>query len=374
MIGTLQTLSSLQAKEHDEFREADPGKIPHEVRKGELSILEHVPHARYYGTVDATPLFISLLWETYQWTGNTKLLRKYLPTAELALEWIDRYGDMDGDGFVEYKNRNKSGLRNQGWKDSGDSISFADGRLAAGPIALSEVQGYVYEAKERMSAVYEILGDDDRARQLQSEASELRKKFNKAFWMPKRNYFALALDGSKRQVDSIASNPGHCLWSGIVDEEKASALVSGLMNPEMFSGWGIRTLSTEMTRYNPLSYHNGSVWPHDNSLIAAGMARYGFTKEAREVALAIIDAASAFPGYRLPELFAGYPRRKYSFPVPYQGANAPQAWSSGTVIYLLETLLGVVPHGDRLLHESSAKDILSISLHGVRYRDSHRIL
>jgi glycogen debranching enzyme len=373
MLGTLHTLASLQAVVQDDFREAEPGKIPHEVRRGELSVLEEVPHSRYYGTIDATPLFLVLLHEAYRWTGDLELLHQLLPAAEAALQWIDSYGDLDGDGFLEYQRRTSRGLRNQGWKDSSDSISFADGTLAQGPIALAEVQGYVYDAKQKMAQLYRVLGDTTKANQLEGQAEQLKAQFNEAFWMPEQGYFALALDGRKRQVDGIASNVGQCLWSSIIDSEKASQVVERLMAPDMFSGWGIRTLSTQMTQYNPLSYHNGSVWPHDTSLIAAGMGRYGFAKEAREVALALIDAAVAFPEHRLPELFAGYPRRELSFPVPYPSANAPQAWASGAVIYLLETLLGVLPVGERLLQEAQTEG-LSMTLAGVPYRGSWRVL
>jgi glycogen debranching enzyme len=372
-LGTLHTLAGLQATSRDRFREAEPGKIVHELRLGELSVLEQVPHSRYYGTIDATPLFLVLLWEAYQWTGDVDLLRQFLPAAEAALRWIDRYGDMDGDGFVEYKRRTRHGLRNQGWKDSGDAIAFADGHLAEGPIALAEVQGYAYDAKRRMAQVYRVLGNAGKARRLERQAQQLKAQFNEAFWMPQEGFFALALDRHKRQVDSIASNVGHCLWSGIVDENKAARVVQRLMAPDMFSGWGVRTLSTEMARYNPLSYHNGSVWPHDNSLIAAGMARYGFTREANDVAWAIMDAAVAFPEHRLPELFAGYPRRECAFPVPYPAANAPQAWACGAVISLLETLLGVLPSGDRLLRETPLHGTF-ISLSDVRYRGSSYVL
>lgn len=369
MTGTLQTLASLQADTFDQFREAEPGKIPHEVREGELSLLEEVPHSRYYGSIDATPLFLILLWEAFQWTGKRDLLTRMLPVAENALRWVDRYGDADGDGFLEYKAKTKQGLRNQGWKDSWDSTSFADGRIAEAPIALAEVQGYAYDARIKMAQIYRILGDENKAQALDEQARDLKARFNKAFWMSNEGYFAIALDKRKQKVDSIASNAGQCLWTGIVDKSKAKKVVDRLMAPDMFSGWGIRTLSTEMARYNPLSYHNGSIWPHDNSLIAAGMARYGFRKEANEVAYSIIDAATGFQDNRLPELFAGYPRREFSFPVPYPAANAPQAWASGALIYLLEILLGVVPDGTRLLREAQPEGIL-ISLKDVHYRGS----
>ncbi len=373
MTGTLYTLANLQAKSRNQFRESDPGKIPHEIRQGELSVLERVPHTRYYGSVDATPLFLVLLSEAYQWTGDMDMVRELLPAAEAALRWIDRYGDMDGDGFVEYERRTRKGLVNQGWKDSHDSVAFADGRLAEAPIALAEVQGYVYDAKLRMAQLYRLLNEPRKASRLEKQAGELRQRFNEAFWMPQHGFFAEALDAHKNQVDSITSNPGHCLWSGIVDTDKAGKVVERLMAPDLFSGWGIRTLSSDMARYNPLSYHNGSIWPHDNSLIAAGMARYGFIDEARQVAFSILDACNGFPDNRPPELFAGYARRERTQPIPYPDANAPQAWASGAIIYFIEMLLRVIPSGPRLLQEAGEKGF-SLSLRGVRYRGVERVL
>lgn len=364
MVGTLEVLASLQAKRRDRFREAEPGKILHEVRAGELSVLEDVPHSCYYGTVDATPLFLRLLWEAVHALQDRSLLERMLPVAEAALRWIDRYGDRDGDGFVEYERRTRHGLRNQGWKDSGDSISFEDGRLAQGPIALAEVQGYVYDAKRKMAELYRLVGRPRTARRLEREAEELRERFEAAFWMPHKRFYALALDGQKQQVDSITSNPGHCLWSGIVSPERARFVVERLMAPDMFSGWGIRTLSTDMVRYHPLSYHNGSVWPHDNAIIAAGMAAYGFAEEAARVAMAMVDAAVVFPSHRVPELFAGYPRREYSFPVPYPEANAPQAWASGAIIYLVEILLALERTGALPAADGGTK--LHLSLESAR--------
>jgi glycogen debranching enzyme len=368
MIGTLRTLASLQATRVDAFRDSAPGKMPHEVRVGELSVLEEVPHSRYYGTVDATPLYLRLLHEAYQWTGDIELIRSLLPPARAAIEWMDNYGDLDGDGFLEYRRRSRHGLRNQGWKDSHDSIAFARGALAQGPIALAEVQGYAYDAKNRMAALLRIVGEQREAARLDTEARALRKAFNEAFWMPEEGFFALALDGSKRQVDSIASNAGHLLWSGIVHKDRAAAVVERLMAPDMFSGWGIRTLSTEMALYNPLSYHNGSIWPHDNSLIASGMASYGFHREARVIATGLVEAAARFQDHRLPELFAGYPRRDRSFPVPYPAANAPQAWACGAVIYLIETLLNVRVLADKLETTSPADRPAGLQLHGVPFR------
>jgi glycogen debranching enzyme len=374
MVGTLRTLARLQAKEVDSFREAEPGKIIHEVRRGELSYFGAVPHTRYYGTIDATPLFIILLGEAYQWTGDKQLLRDLLPSAELALDWIDKYGDLDSDGFIEHRRRISKGLLNQGWKDSHDSISFSDGTLAKGPIALAEVQGYVYAAKLSMSRIYEILGNPERASELAKTAEELKGRFNEQFWMPEEEFFAIALDGKKRCVDTISSNPGHCLWSGIVSEEKAAKVARRLMAPDMFSGWGIRTLSSGAKRYNPLSYHNGSVWPHDNSIIAAGLKRYGFYEQAEAIAMAIIEATAVLPAHRLPELFAGYPRRAYSFPVPYPMANSPQAWASGSIIYLMESLLDITSDDTHLVSSPAAKVNPLFALSGVKYRDQIQAL
>lgn len=368
MLGTLSSLADLQATEVDEFRDAAPGKIPHEIRMGELSALDAVPHSRYYGTVDATPLFVRLLWEAYQWTGDRALLEERLAAAEAAIAWIDRYGDSDGDGFVEYETTSPRGLRNQGWKDSTDSISFADGRLAKGPIALAEVQGYVYNAKRCMAEIYRALGRPDDGERLDRQACELKRMFNEAFWMSGEGCFALALDGKKRQVDSITSNAGQCLWTGIVDEEKAGALVARMMAPDMFNGWGVRTMSSEMARYNPLSYHNGSIWPHDNSLIASGMQRYGYRAEALRIASAILEAAEGLPKNRLPELFAGFPRRWERAPVPYPLANAPQAWASGAVIYLVETIMGLSVVGDRIQTGGEPGTGRRLHLRGVSFR------
>jgi glycogen debranching enzyme len=379
MVQTLEVLAHFQATRSDRFREAEPGKIPHEIRRGKLSFEEKIPHSHYYGSVDATPLFIILLSEAYRWTGNAELIEQFINPVESALTWISEYGDVDGDGFVEYRGAKKHasdklfGLRNQGWKDSDDSVSFHDGSLAEPPIALAEVQGYVYGAKVRMAELCEVLGNEERARELKLEAQDLKARFNDRYWMPKKGYYAMALDGSKEQVDTITSNIGHCLWTEIVDYERAGSVVKHLLAEDMFSGWGVRTLSTEEVRYNPLSYHNGSVWPHDTSIAAAGVARYGFLKEANRICEALLDAAMQAHDKRLPELFAGYPRRKGSTPVPYPGANRPQAWSSGALIYCLETLLGVTPKGDHLFLEARTGGP-SVALKGVAYRGSKRTL
>ncbi|MDA8218039.1 MAG: trehalase family glycosidase [Dehalococcoidales bacterium] len=365
-IGVLRTMAHYQSRRRDDFRDEQPGKIPHEVRSGELASLGDVPHSRYYGTADATPLFVVLLSEVYRWTHDRSLVLELLPAAEKALGWIDNYGDMDGDGFVEYKRKTPLGLPNQGWKDSEDSMCFADGRLAEAPIALAEVQGYVYDAKMRMAELYRSLANEERAAELERQAGELRSRFNDAFWMADEGYYALALDAQKRQVTGIASNPGHCLWSGIVDPRKAEAVVQRLMAPDLFSGWGIRTLSTYMRRYNPISYHNGSVWPHDNSLIAAGLLRHGFRQEAARVAQSIMEASAHFPEHRLPELFAGYPRRAGGFPINYPDASSPQAWAAGSVILLLQTLLGARPRGEGLSLDPLSP-ALELALEGVPF-------
>ncbi len=393
MMGTLRTLGAVQAKELDAFRNAEPGKIPHEIREGELSILGDMPHSCYYGSVDSTPLYLRLLLETYRWTGSIDLLRELLPQAEAAVQWMDKYGDLDGDGFLEYRSNTRLktrapdlsgqfiedtnhtvGLRNQGWKDSDDSVSFAGGPFARGPIALAEVQGYAYEAKRSMAEIYRLLDRPKDAAKLDGEADKLKKNFEAAFWMPDKGFYAIALDGRKRQVNSISSNPGHCLWSGLIAEDKASKVVERLLAPDMFSGWGVRTLSSDMARYNPLSYHNGSIWPHDNSMIAAGMARYGFKKEAHTVAYAMLDAASQFPNSSLPELFAGYPRRTYSFPVPYPSANAPQAWACGAIIYFLETLLNVEVVDNQLVVHPRAAGGVRLHLTNAVFRGANLYL
>jgi glycogen debranching enzyme len=367
LTGTLRTLSTLQATTIDKFREAEPGKIPHEVRRGELSMLSRVPHSCYYGSVDATPLFVILLWEAFQWTGDEKLLTDHVKNAEAALAWCDTFGDLDRDGFVEYSGSSKEGLRNQGWKDSDDCVSFSSGELAEQPIALAEVQGYVYAAKTRMAQMNRMLGNFEAAKNLESEADSLKEKFNREFWMPKEQYFAMGLDGKKQQVNSITSNPGHCLWTGIIEEHKARRVVQRLLRDDMFTGWGIRTLSSEMARYNPISYHNGSVWPHDNSIIAKGLSWYGFYEEANTLALSLIDAASKFNDHRLPELFAGYVRREGSKPVPYPAANSPQAWASGALVFSIETLLGIAESGEDLM-QLARPEGMNISMGGVVYR------
>jgi glycogen debranching enzyme len=364
---TLRVLARYQGTKLDDFRDEEPGKILHEIRFGELTHFDERPHSPYYGTADATPLFLVLLDEYERWTGDTELVRELEPNARAALAWIDEYGDRDGDGYVEYERRNKeTGLENQCWKDSWDSIRFADSTIAMGPIATCEIQGYVYDAKVRAGRLArEVWEDEELASTLEREAAELRKRFNRDFWLPERKYYALALDGEKRQVDSITSNAGHLLWSGIADDDKAADIARQLVGDKLFSGWGVRTMADGEGGYNPIRYHNGTVWPHDNSLIAAGLARYGFRAEAARIAYATLEAAVFFR-YRLPEVFAGYRRTRTSFPVEYPTASSPQAWATGTPLLLLRVLLGLEPDGDELRIDPHLPDeIERIELGGI---------
>lgn len=337
----LQMLAARQGAEVDDWRDEQPGKILHEIRQGELARSGVVPHSPYFGSIDATPWFLIVYAQHFRWTGDVALAEKLLPSAEAALSWIDRYGDADGDGFVEYISRAPRGIRNQGWKDSHDSIVHADGRLAEPPIALSEVQAYVYLAKERMADVYRAIGRSEDASRLEGEADLLKARFNETFWMEDEKYFAAALDRDKEQVRTVMSNPGHALYCGIVDEDRAAPLAKRLLSPDMFSGWGIRTMSKAAAAYNPMSYHNGSVWPHDNALIAAGLKRYGFARSTNRVATALFDAAVQADYLRLPELFCGFTRRTPNRPVSYPIACSPQAWAAGSPYLMLQAMLGI---------------------------------
>jgi glycogen debranching enzyme len=339
--GTLLVLAELQAKADEPWRDAEPGKILHELRIGELARTGHIPHTPYYGTVDATPLFLMVAGGYYRWTLDLDTMVQLLPAFEAALAWIDEWGDRDGDGFVEYERRGPAGLVNHGWKDSHDCIVHADGSLAHGPIALVEVQGYVYEAKLRIADVYEALGDTARAARLRTEAAALRAAFNEAFWNADDGFFALALDGKKAQVRSVTSNPAHCLYCGIVDDDKAALVAERLMAPDMFSGWGIRTLSSSSPAYNPMSYHNGSVWPHDNAIAAAGLKRYGFDAATDRIATALFDVAAGARDFRLPELFCGFQRDGSRAIVAYPVACIPQAWAAAAPFMLLQAMLGI---------------------------------
>ena len=341
--GSLAVLGHWQATGYDAWRDAEPGKIMHELRYGEMAHFKLVPHTPYYGTADATPLFLIALHEAWKATGDAALLQRHLEHAERALQWIDTDGDRDGDGFQEYQARAPSGYENMAWKDSGDSINNTDGTPVAGPKALCELQGYVYDAWIRMADVFDVLRQPDKAAALRAKAAALYAKFNATFWDDDEGFYALTLDGDKRPVFSVASNPGHLLWSGLVPRDRAVRVVRRLLQPDMFSGWGIRTLSSKHACYNPYSYQNGSVWPHDNSLIALGMRRYGFAAEAATVARAVTDAASYFESFQIPELYAGLTRDHLSFPVRYDGANVPQAWAAGSAFALLQALLGIAP-------------------------------
>jgi glycogen debranching enzyme len=346
---TLRVLATRQGKVVDDFRDEEPGRILHEIRFGELVHFRERPHAPYFGASDTTPLFLVLLDEYERWSGDAELVRELEPNARAALEWIDRYGDRDGDGYVEYERRNTdSGLENQCWKDSWNSILYSDGTLASLPRATCEIQGLVYDAKLRTARLArEIWGDAELAERLEQDAAALKERFNRDFWIEDRQFFALALDGDKRPVDSLTSNIGHLLWSGIVDEEKAPALVEHMLGERLFSGWGVRTMAEGEGGYNPIEYHNGTVWPHDNSFIAAGLARYGYREEATRIAQAILDAAGYFD-YRLPEVFAGYERSRTGAPVEYPTASSPQAWATGAPLLLIRVLLGLEPSGDEL--------------------------
>ncbi len=347
---TLRVLAMRQGTRRDDFRDEEPGKILHESRRGEMTAFEERPHSPYFGSSDATPLFLVLMDELERWSGKHDLVTKFETEARAALRWIDEYGDRDGDGYVEYERRNKeTGIENQCWKDSWDSILFHDGTLASKPTAVCEIQGYVYDAKRRCARLArEFWGDSDLGNRLEKEAAELKQKFNRDFWIPEKQFFALALDGEKRKVDSLTSNIGHLLWSGIVDEDKAEACARHLVGPHLFSGWGVRTMADNEGGYNPIGYHVGTVWPFDSSIVALGLRNYGFKKEAAQIALGSLEAAKYFQ-YRLPEAFAGYSRAETDFPVEYPTACSPQAWSAGAPLLFLRTLLGLEPVGNRLL-------------------------
>ncbi|HEX6197120.1 MAG TPA: glycogen debranching N-terminal domain-containing protein [Jiangellaceae bacterium] len=341
-VGTLQTLAAHQGQAVDPATEEEPGKILHETRFGPEATFALGGRNVYYGTADATPLFVMLLGELRRWGADDAAVRALLPHADRALEWIEKFGDDDGDGFVEYSRSTGQGLVNQGWKDSWDGITFADGRIPHPPIALAEVQGYAYAAYVARSHFATEEGDDATARHWSDKARRLKEAFNEAFWLADRGWYALGLDGDKRPIDALASNMGHCLWTGIVDEDKAESVADHLLSDEMFSGWGIRTLASSMAAYNPMSYHNGSVWPHDNALCVAGLMRYGFVAHAQRVVEAQFAAAESF-GYRLPEVFCGFARADYGAPIPYPTACSPQAWASAAPLLLMRSMLRLDP-------------------------------
>jgi len=335
---TLLTLARLQGDRVEDRTEEQPGKILHEMRRGLTTAADTPAGSIYYGSIDATPLFVVLLGELHRWGADAAVVAELLPHADRALAWIEEFGDRDGDGFVEYQRATRRGLANQGWKDSFDGVSFAKGGLAEPPIALCEVQGYVYAAYLARAEIARHTKDEQVAQDYETRASRLKAAFNERFWLAKPGYYAMGLDGQKRPIDSLTSNIGHCLWSGIIDEDKAARTVEHICGPHMFTGWGIRTLASSMGRYNPVSYHNGSVWPHDSAICAAGLARYGFLREAEAVTVGLFEAAEAFGG-RLPELFCGFDRKTFPIPVPYPSSCSPQAWASASPFWLLRTAL-----------------------------------
>ena len=369
--GTLRYLAQHQGQKVDPAREEEPGKILHEARYGELANLKLIPHTPYYGSVDSTPLFLVCAVEMMDWLNDQDLFVELLPALLSALKWVDRYGDADNDGFIEYSERASGGVRNQGWKDSSDSLLHPDSRPAELPAALVEVQGYVYQAKVGLSRILERLGQSAMAERLAREAAELRRRFELKFWLDAEQFYAQGLDRHKTPIRSITSNPAHCLWAGIIDPERAEILRDRLMAPDMFSGWGIRTLSADSPHYNPMSYHNGTVWPHDNSIAAAGLRRYRHAEAAGQVIEGIMEAGIRMPDHRLPELFCGFRRDTHynNGPAEYLVSCNPQAWGAGAAFHLMQTALGIVPDttaGRVYLNPIPFGQARSVEIHGMR--------
>ncbi len=346
-IDTLYVLAQFQGKELNDWQDEEPGKILHEYRQGEMTRCGELPFGPYYGSLDATPLFLILLSETYNWTADERLVQELLPAAYAALDWIENYGDLDHDGFVEYSRRSPKGLANQSWKDSWDAYMRSDRSIPPSPIAPIEIQGYVYDAKYRMASLLRNFGNPERAEKLRREARELARRIDEAYWMPEHQFFAMALDGDKRQIACISSNPGHLLFSRCLGSARVGSVVTRLMQADMSSGWGWRTLSEAEPTFNPLSYHRGSVWPHDNSLIAHGMALNEYRQPAAQILTSLFQAALNFRNFRLPELFCGVQRREHDEPVHYPVSCSPQAWASGSWFLMLASLLGIRPSAPR---------------------------
>jgi glycogen debranching enzyme len=367
---TLRLLARYQGSVEDDWRDEQPGKILHELRMGEMARAGMIPHSPYYGTVDATPLFLILLGRHAEWTGDLGLFQELRAPVERALAWMTAYGDISGRGYLEYERRSEQGLDNQGWKDAHDAVVNADGSKATPPIALVEVQGYAYLARTLIARLYERTGDAERAALLRREAAALRERFNRDFWLEDRRFYALALQEGGEPAAAISSNAGHMLWTGIADDARVPAVAERLLEPDMFSGWGIRTLSSAERCYNPNGYHVGTVWPHDNAMIVAGLRRYGRDDAAQRIFMALLHAAMDFDQYRLPELFAGFPREEYGIPVPYPVACRPQAWAAGAVPYMLESTLGLVPEAFerrlRIVRPRLPDPAYSLELHGLR--------
>jgi glycogen debranching enzyme len=342
-MGTLENLARWQSEVDDPERDAEPGKIPHELRVGEWAHFGLVPHRPYYGTADATPLYLLLLGESFRWSGEASEMGAFRGTAERCLEWVDRFGDRDGDGFQEYAPRTPKGYRNQSWRDAHDGVLDETGAFPELPIATSDMQAYVYGAKLGVAPLFEAWGDHARADALRGEAADLRRRFIEAFWLPDVEELAFVLDGSKRAVRTVVSNAGHCLWMGILDEHRGRAAGRRLMRPDMFSGWGVRVLSDKHPSYDPHSYQRGSVWPHDSVIAAAGLRRYGMNEEAWTILDGLLGAVMCFEDIQMPELFAGLPKSEIAVPVPYRMANVPQAWAAGSVLHMVRILLGLEP-------------------------------
>ena len=343
---TLRTLAALQGRAVDPFREEEPGKILHEMRYGEMARLGDIPHTPYYGTVDATPLFVMLFAETVRWTGDESLYRELLPNVQRALEWIEQWGDRDGDGLLEYTTQSAESVRivHQGWKDSHDSLHDVDGRSVIGSVALVEVQGYVFAAYRWLAEVVALYGDASWAVDLRARSDQVRRVVEDRFWLPEEGYYAQALDEEKRPVTAISSNPGHLLYCGLPSPERGRLVAARLRQPDLDSGWGVRTLAASMATYNPMSYHNGSVWPHDNSLIAAGLGRYGEMGGLERIASALFTAAEHLPDHRLPELYCGFPRNEDAAadgPIQYPVSCSPQAWAAGATPLIIRAMLGL---------------------------------